>query len=222
MRPVIFFDWDGTLADSIDLTEHEVADAVREMGLPVPSAEMCRACNGPSLEKSAQMVGVPFERIEEYRNLRRVCAVNNIPQYERLFPGVFGMIERLSEKADLVIMSNGCEEYVKTACSFLKLNDFFRIIQTQIPGKEKNETLGILMDLLRPYAPIMVGDRLDDINAGKDNGICTLYAGYGYGGPEEGRDAVLTAQSVWEMEQLLSRWAEDDGFRRRFSEGIGK
>ena len=48
MKPVIFFDWDGTLADSMNLCVAEIRQALITMRLPDLPDDVLRQCNGPS------------------------------------------------------------------------------------------------------------------------------------------------------------------------------
>ncbi len=45
-RPIIYFDWDGTLADSMDLCIAECREALLAMGLPDLPDDVIRQCNG--------------------------------------------------------------------------------------------------------------------------------------------------------------------------------
>ena len=56
MKPVIFFDWDGTIVDSMDLCVEGVLVTMRKMGLPEPSVALCEACNADGV----QCIGTKF------------------------------------------------------------------------------------------------------------------------------------------------------------------
>ena len=48
MKPVIFFDWDGTLADSMNPCVAEIRQALITMRLPDLPDDVLRQCNGPT------------------------------------------------------------------------------------------------------------------------------------------------------------------------------
>lgn len=50
MKPIIFFDWDGTLADSMNLCVAEIRQALITMRLPDLPDDVLRQCNGPTFE----------------------------------------------------------------------------------------------------------------------------------------------------------------------------
>ena len=51
MKPIIFFDWDGTLADSMNLCVAEIRQALITMRLPDLPDDVLRQCNGPTFEQ---------------------------------------------------------------------------------------------------------------------------------------------------------------------------
>ena len=204
-RPVIFFDWDGTIADSMPLCVGEITLALERMGLPVPPVETLMACNGPTYEESVDVLGLPHERGEEFLRLRKEAEMELVPKVQRFFPGIREMLEELLTFADLAIVSNGLEEYLRLSTKVMQVEDCFTRLQAHIPGKTKGEALGLLMAEMQPEKCVMVGDRLGDINAGKVNGIPTVAACYGFGNEEEYRQADYRADSAAEMTALLKQ-----------------
>ena len=70
-KPVIIFDWDGTIADSMDLCVEEVRRALEDLKLPPVSEALMRACNGPTFAETVPMLGIPDELAEPYMELRQ-------------------------------------------------------------------------------------------------------------------------------------------------------
>ena len=204
-RPVIFFDWDGTIADSMPLCIGEITLAIQRMGLPVPPVEKLKACNGPTYEESVAVLGLPPERGEEFLRLRKEAEMELVPQVQQFFPGIREMLEELRTFADLAIVSNGLQEYLELSTRVMQVEDVFTRLQAHITGKSKAEALGLLMADMQPEKCVMVGDRLGDITAGKANGIPTVAACYGFGNEEEYAQADYRANSAKEMTELLKK-----------------
>lgn len=202
-RPVIFFDWDGTLADSMDLCIGEVSLTLERMGLPPVDEAMLRACNGPTYEETIPLLGIPPERGEEYQRTRQACEMEIIPRTLKLFPGVEEMLCALRPIADLVVVSNGLQAYLDFSARFTGLDSFFSQMQGCIPGKTKPEVLGMMLSQLLPSRSVMIGDRLGDILAGKTNAIPTIAACYGFGNDEEYRQADYQAHSPADLIPLV-------------------
>ena len=106
-KPLICFDWDGTLCDSMELCIHENRMVLERLGLPPVDESVLRRCNGPTFEEAAPMLGVPADRMAEYCTKRLECALSLVPTVNRLFPGAKELIAALAPHADLAIVSNG-------------------------------------------------------------------------------------------------------------------
>ena len=87
MKPVICFDWDGTLCDSMELCIQENRTTLLKMGLPDQPDKVLRRCNGPTFEEAAPFIGIPADRMDEYCRIRLACALDLVPKVNRLFPG---------------------------------------------------------------------------------------------------------------------------------------
>ncbi|MBE5804438.1 MAG: HAD family hydrolase [Clostridiales bacterium] len=204
-RPVIYFDWDGTIADSMPLCIGEISLALERMGLPPMPVEKLKACNGPTYEESVAVLGLPAERAGEFLRLRKEAEMELVPTVQQFFPGIRGMLDELRSFADLAIVSNGLQEYLELSTRVMQVEDCFVRLQAHIPGKSKAEALGMLIAEMRPERCVMVGDRLGDITAGKANGIPTVAACYGFGNDEEYNQADYRVNSAEEMTALLRK-----------------
>lgn len=202
-RPVIFFDWDGTLADSMALCVGEIRVALERMGLPPLPESRLMACNGPTYAESVDILGIPHDRAEEFLRLRMEAELELVPTVQRLFSGIREMLEHLQPWADLAVVSNGMPRYLELSTRMLGLQARFTLIQPLIPGKTKAEALAQVLQALRPDRAVMVGDRAGDFNAAHMNGLTAIAACYGYGTSAEWALADQQAGMVAELERLL-------------------
>ncbi len=203
MRPIICFDWDGTLADSMDLCVAEVREALRVLGLPDQPDEKLRQCNGPSYEETVSLLGVPVERAQEYYAARLSAEIALVPTVSRLFDGIRDLLEALKDRADICVVSNGLPDYLAASIRAFGLEGTFAQVVGWRLGRTKTENLRGLLAAHPGRRAIMVGDRLGDINAGKACGIPTIAAGFGYGNDAEYRQADLWVKSVAELKSAL-------------------
>lgn len=204
-RPVIFFDWDGALADSMPLCIAEIRLALERMSMPELPEALIAQCNGPTYEESVGVLGIPEERAKEFLHERKEAEMALVPTVQRLFPGVRGMLDSLRETADLAIISNGMPEYLTLSLRVMGLEKAFVRVQGQIPGKTKGEALSVVLAELTPSRAVMVGDRLGDLLAGRQNGLPTVAACYGYGNEAEYAHADWQARTVAELTTLLKQ-----------------
>lgn len=207
-RPVICFDWDGTLADSMPLCVAEVRRTLRQMGLPEQPEEVLRRCNGPTYEDAAAIVGVPFDRVAEYMDIRLRAGMELCPTVNRLYPGAREMLESLRGRAMLCVVSNGQREYIDLCLRLFGLEGVFTRTEAFRHGRSKAQALAEVLADLGASQAWMVGDRLGDIEAGKANGIPTIAACYGYGTPDEWNAADRQAATVAELGNMLLELTE--------------
>ena len=206
-RPVIFFDWDGTLGDSMDLCLGEIRLALKRVGHEEVSEDKIRACNGPTHEESIGILGLSPEEGPAFLRERIRSEQELIPVLLKVYPGVPQALHRLMHFADLAIVSNGQEDYIRSSVAVFGLTDCFVRIQAAIPGQGKSKTLADMIRIMEPSASCMVGDRRTDIKAGLDNHLPTMAVTYGYGEPWEWEGATVLADSVEAMTEKLEAWA---------------
>ena len=202
-KPIIFFDWDGTLCDSMNLCIHENRMTLERMGLPTVPEATLRRCNGPTFEEAAPMLGIPPERMDEYCRIRLGCALELVPQVNRLFDGARELLSALAPHALLCIVSNGTEAYLNRCMAHFGLAGVFHRIVFSHPERTKTQNLALLLRELQPGRAVMVGDRLGDIRAGHDNGLTTIAACFGYGSEEEFALADQKAPTMQALQEIL-------------------
>lgn len=202
-KPTIFFDWDGTLCDSMQLCIEENRNTLLAMGLPDQPDEVLRQCNGPTFEEAAPLIGIPADHMEEYCRIRLACALDLVPKVNRLFPGARELLDALRDKADLCIVSNGTEAYLKLCLKQFGLEDVFRLVIWCHPERTKTQNLALAIAETQPERAVMVGDRTGDIRAGKANGLRTIAAAFGYGNDAEWAEADLRADTMAELQRIL-------------------
>ena len=204
-KPAVFFDWDGTLADSMELCVREIQTALREMGhSPVPEA-VIRRCNGPTYAESVAILGLTPEEGPLFLRLRVAAEMRLVPTVQKLFPGVPGMLRELRDDFDLFIVSNGMPDYLALSLRQTGVADCFVRAQALIPGKTKPEVLHDLLAELQPPRAVMIGDRLGDVEAGVQNHLPVIAACYGYGSAAEWEQASGLAGSAAEIPALVRK-----------------
>lgn len=207
MKPVIYFDWDGTLCDSMQLCIEECRQALLTMGLPDLPDETLRKCNGPNDWDACEILGVPEAMKADYVRTRMEAGLALLDTVNRLFPGVREMLARLQPVADLAIVSNGQVEYLEKCRRVFDVGHFFARCQGYTPGKVKTQLLAGLLQEMQPRRAVMVGDRLGDLEAGKANGLLTVAACFGYGNEAEYAVADVCCRTVQELSDWLYAFA---------------
>ncbi len=200
--PMIIFDFDGTLIDSRNLCVTELRKTFRDMNLPVPPDHELGKCNGPSHEEAAKILGLPEELQAEFCKIRRGYQMALMDSYQQMYHGVPKMLDILSPCADLFIASNAGQEYIDKSLHHWNIGKYFVKARGGDAARTKSQLVAELVREHRPLRAVMVGDRLSDILAGKENGLCTVAAAYGFGSPLEWQDADKQAYSVEELTDI--------------------
>ncbi len=200
--PMIIFDFDGTLIDSRHLCVTELQKTFRDMNLPVPPKEELEKYNGPSHEETAKMLGLPKGLEAEFCKIRRGYQMALLESCQQIYPGVIKMLDILSACAGLFIASNASQEYIDKSLQHWGIGKYFVKAQGGDAARTKGQLVAELVREHCPLRAVMVGDRLIDILAGKENGLCTVAAAYGFGSPLEWQEADKQAHSVEELTDI--------------------
>ncbi|WP_138416598.1 HAD family hydrolase [Aquibacillus sediminis] len=182
----VIFDLDGTLWDSrqavADAWNHvlkqkqinkqiSVDDLQKTMGLPFDEVAM-KLLPNIDQQKREQIL----EKCGELENgyLRK--------QGGKLYPQVEKVLETLSEKYKLFIVSNCQDGYIEAFFAYHQLGSYF--IDYEHPGRtglSKGENIQLVIDRNQLTNPIYVGDTDGDQKAATFAGIPFVYAKYGFG-----------------------------------------
>lgn len=206
----IFFDFDGTLCD----TEADIRDswhaAFAELKIAAPHFdEVYRV--GPPTEIAAHLIFPDAD--EEF--IRRLCKVYRGYYYSsgypktRAYPGADAMLAKLkAEGKKLFIATNKNAAPLGELVAKLGWNGVFVELlnrDTMPPGVNKKSYLLFLAlekYALDPRRSAMVGDAATDVAAGKEAGVVTVAADYGYGNIDElnasGADRKLSLEDLRE------------------------
>ena len=191
-RPLIVFDLDGTLLDSYELANEGHRRAIAALGLPPVSLAVLEALNGPSAEGACHILGLPLSRQAELEAALEAADDVLIPTWARLFPGVLSMLEVLTGRATLCLLTHGQPSYLHAVCAVTGMEGFFAERAGFTPGVSK--AMRIREWAQRHGAPraLMVGDRPTDLDAAREAGAVAVGVTYGAGSAQEmaGADAL--------------------------------
>ena len=210
----IFFDYDGTLHDSI----HIYAPAFQK-------AYDYLVCNGYADKRKwsdkeiSHWLGYnPTDMWRVFQpnlsdNIRQVCSeiIGEEMKHQilcgkpSLYEGSLDTLKYLQKKDyQLVFISNCKTYYMEYHRDLFQLNDYFEAMccSEQFAYKPKYE---ILKSIKNDYKEqmVIVGDRIQDIEAGKKNNLITIGCRYGFGVPEELKDADYLIDDIRELGKLL-------------------
>lgn len=209
----IVFDFDGTLADTAELTVETMHRTNRALNLPDKSDAECRAMIGCRLEEIPSILWPDMPDLSERyaATFREIYKSTKEDFKVRTYPGVSDTLTRIKRDGiRMAVASSRSKVSLMELCSELHIVDYFQmvvgggdvkigkpapdpvnlVLATQ--GWDKNETL-------------VVGDMNVDILMGKAAGAATCGVTYGNGSVKELRDAgaVYLISDFSELQALL-------------------
>jgi phosphoglycolate phosphatase len=189
----IFFDLDGTLTDSKEGIIKCIDYALEKLGYPVPEGFNFNDCLGPPLRLS-------FHRLLNSNDevlIERAVAIyrerfSTVGLFEnKVYPGIPELLSAIHEKSlKLYVVTSKPKIFAGRIMEHFQLAHRFEAIYgTELNGQFDNKADLIEFILktrqLRAEETMMVGDKREDIAAGKANRTGTIGVTYGYGSLRE-------------------------------------
>lgn len=207
----VLFDLDGTLVDSLEDLTAAVNHLLAEFGKPALAAVDVRRLIGKGARNLVQKALPTASNEELERGLELFLEFNarHIADRSRLYPGARETLEQLSAAGlKLAVVSNKNESLSRLILQTLDAERYFSVIcgadscsemkPSPLPLLQVMEQLGTTTD-----TTVMVGDSINDIQAGRRAGIATIGCSWGFGYPDELADADRCAASCAELLQFL-------------------
>ena len=205
----IIFDLDGTIWDPIDtelgawnsiLKREEMSELTREelestMGMQKDDLEM-KLFPALSKERREQLVNECWELETIYLEKHGGMLYENVEH----------VLQQLSQKYKLYIVSNCQDGYIEVFYKYHRLEKYF--LDFENPGRtslSKGENINLVIERNGLSKPVYVGDTEGDLNAAKFAGIPFIYAKYGFGQAIEYDEAVDSFNDLLRIFRSVSK-----------------
>ncbi|AEB07305.1 HAD-superfamily hydrolase, subfamily IA, variant 3 [Coriobacterium glomerans PW2] len=210
LRPVVVFDFDGTLADTADSIKRTARHVLEEMGMPADEIDEARLNS---------MIGPPLE--EGFHDLfgltsagsQRACA-----RYRELYaqldpsacppmPHAIELVDMLGRQGrTLAVATSRREDVAERLLVQIGLRDSFAAVAGHLEPYRRTKAASIAAALemcgARPADAVMVGDRFHDIEGAHELDVPAIGVYTGTAEPGElersGADAIL-----WGLEEAI-------------------
>jgi phosphoglycolate phosphatase len=210
--PAALFDLDGTLVDSLDDLTDAVNHMLAALGRQQLDSVQVQQLVGKGARNLVQRALATDSPGEIDRGLALFTEFNelHIADKSRLYPGARELLQQLSAGGiRMAVISNKQEALSRLILKELDADGFFAIIAG---GDTYPEMKPSPLPLLRvieelgcsPAGAVMVGDSINDIQAGKRAGITTIGCSWGYGGRAELCGADYQATSLAEISGIIT------------------
>lgn len=184
----ILFDLDGTLVDSREDLTDAVNHALRTLGLDEKPASAIVPHVGDGLRMLLRGVLPP---VDDESFLRAVGAFTTFYQEHcvdktRLYPDVASTIDRLSKSMNIGVVTNKPMAFSRKILGVLGIENHVKTLIGGDSVSEKKPHPAPLLAAIKNLggdeaSALMVGDGVQDVTAGKNAGIKTCVARYGFG-----------------------------------------
>ena len=193
MYNYILFDLDGTLTDPGRGITNSVAYALNKFGIEVADKKELYKFIGPPLTDS-------FEKYYGFSSEDAVTAVEYYREYfkpkgiyeNEIYEGVPELLKTLKENGKAVILATSKPElFAKEILKYFGIDVYFDFVAGATLDKTRTKKGDVIAYALNSLGItdkekcLMVGDREQDINGAKQNGIDSLGVLYGYGDMQE-------------------------------------
>ena len=201
----IIFDLDGTLWDSCRVVAESWRKTMAERyGLTEhPDETAVRSIMGLTEQEIADRLFLRYGSLS-----REICSacINGEPEYISvrggdIYPGTEAVLDKLSRKYKLFIVSNCEEGYIQSFFAYSGYGRFFTDIEYEgHTGLGKADNIRLLRERCGLKTPVYIGDTEKDEKSAGEAGCAFIHAAYGFGRAVS-PDAVL--KSVSDLPELL-------------------
>lgn len=189
----VIFDLDGTVTDSAIGITNSVAYALKRWNIEVEDKSELNCFVGPPLAQSFEKYygfskEQALEAVEEYRVYYRDRGI-----FENLvYPGIPELLAELRARGKKVVLATSKPEYfAKQILDHFDLAKYFDFAAGATMDSSRTKKGLVIKYALSELGVtdmsecVMVGDRDQDVNGARENGIDCIGVLYGYGGIEE-------------------------------------
>ena len=206
MKKLAIFDIDGTLHKTEVMSWEAYTRVMPALGLAVPQRETLISTYGCNTPEILRRLGVPEKVKDEF--LQRI-GWEEIIQMRRCgecYEGILPMLHRLHhDGCELALCSMCDQDYMDAFIDHFGLSHMIVMERNETAGSEKKVLLGEILRELRPERAVMVGDRIYDIQAARENNIPAVGCLYGYS-PQEARMADAVVKDAAELYQKIQEY----------------
>lgn len=216
MLQAIIFDMDGTLFQTDKILEISLEDTFNYLRLQNQWA------TSTPIGKYREIMGVPLPKVWEIllpnhsNEIRQLTdnyflqsLIENVKRGKgALYPNVKEVFSFLKENnCSIYIASNGLTEYLNAIVHFYNLDNW--VTETfsiqQIQTLNKGDLVKTIIEKYEIKKAAVVGDRISDINAAKDNSLVAIGCKFDFAQDEELAQADLVIDDLIELKTMFMK-----------------
>jgi phosphoglycolate phosphatase len=209
----VLFDLDGTIVDSAPGITATLAKTFVRLGLPVPSpAELLAYVGPPILDSFRDLAGFDVEQSHEALDIYRPLYIETGVFEASVYPGVEDVLRRIHEAGiPLSLATSKPELPAMVVLEHFGLVGYFDELTGASADESRSKKSDVVAEALRRLqargvdlsAPVMIGDRIHDIEGAAEHDVPTIFVTWGYGAPAERAGSIAVVHDAGELLDAL-------------------
>jgi phosphoglycolate phosphatase len=209
----VLFDLDGTIVDSAPGITATLAATFEEMGLPVPTpAELLAYVGPPILDSFRDLAHFDAATSERALSIYRVRYLTTGVYDATVYPGIERVLKAIHDSdLGLSLATSKPERPAKLVLDHYGLTKYFDELTGASEDEVRSKKADVVAEALRRLRddgtdlarPVMIGDRIHDIEGARANEVPTIFVTWGYGAPAEQAGSIAVAHDADELLGLL-------------------
>jgi HAD superfamily hydrolase (TIGR01509 family) len=209
MTKVIIFDFDGTLADTIDILLSITNRLSAEFGFKSATKEELAQLSNLNSWQILQYSGISIFKFPLLIRRLKAELQSEVPNIQ-LFPGIKEVLLELKQRGfQLGIITSNSRENVLAALEKNGLQDTFTFIYSGSTfGKHKVINKWLTIENIHTEKVVYVGDEIRDIDAAKKTGIKVIAVGWGFNSPQAlaAQNPNFLIERPQELIEIINSW----------------
>ena len=209
MTKVIIFDFDGTLADTIDILLSITNRLSAEFGFKSATKEELAQLSNLNSWQILQYSGISIFKFPLLIRRLKAELHSEVPHIQ-LFPGIKEVLLELKKRGfQLGIITSNSRENVLGALERNGLQDTFTFIYSGSTfGKHKVINKWLRIENIHTEKVVYVGDEIRDIDAAKKTGIKVIAVGWGFNSPQAlaAQNPNFLIERPQELIEIMNSW----------------
>jgi len=209
MTKVIIFDFDGTLADTIDILLSITNRLSAEFGFKSATKEELAQLSNLNSWQILQYSGISIFKFPLLIRRLKAELHSQVPHIQ-LFPGIKEVLLELKKRGfQLGIITSNSRENVLGALEKNGLQDTFTFIYSGSTfGKHKVINKWLRIENIHTEKVVYVGDEIRDIDAARRTGIKVIAVGWGFNSPQAlaAQNPNFLIERPQELIEIMNSW----------------
>lgn len=209
-RKIAIFDIDGTLLRTEGMSLAALKNVMPLFRMSVPDRDTMLSAFGCTSDEVIRILGIAPENAELFLTNMEEEEALQMRLTGQCYDGAVAMLKKLhSEGIAIGVCSMCLPSYMDAFLHVFELEEIIKYRRNESSGTEKTLLIRELLDESKAETAVMVGDRVFDIEAARNNGIPSVGCLYGYA-PAEAQLADVTVRDARELYTVVCRLLKEE------------